>query len=73
MRYVKPLFVGRYQYLVGEDFFCHRVRPFHNWDVHVNYLELIWPKQKKYNIFQNKMYNSPLNLKRRIKNVKELR
>ena len=41
-------FFERYQYLVSEDFFRHGVCPFHDWDVHVDYLELVWPiKQKK--------------------------
>ena len=32
--------------LVLENLLCHRVGPFHNWNVHVDDLELVGPEKK---------------------------
>ena len=34
------------KYLVLENLLRHRVCPFHNWNVHVDDLELVWPANK---------------------------
>ena len=40
------LVLGKSQHLVLENLLRHRVGPFHNWNVHVDDLELVGPEKK---------------------------